>query len=227
MISSTQKAKIIRNSSEYKEWRNAILKRDEHKCVLCGSCKKIEVDHIKSLALFPQLALDIDNGRVLCQKCHKKTDNYGGLTKFKGETPIHPLLSGDLLYKIQSLPYSLTIGKYTKGISIEYESNNKRWASGYKIKKLKLMTSGDTLEESVDNLLDILRKSSTYNYEKKLNIINEKTMDTKSTKLLKQGLYKYIEKLLNRSLEGEEKTEIIKMFKKAIRQYFENTYLNS
>ena len=56
-----------------------VFKRDNFKCVLCGDKKggNIEADHIKDFALYPELRLDINNGRTLCKSCHKKTDNYG------------------------------------------------------------------------------------------------------------------------------------------------------
>ena len=70
---------LFRASREYKKWRYEVFKRDNFKCVLCGDKKggNIEADHIKDFALYPELRLDINNGRTLCKSCHKKTDNYG------------------------------------------------------------------------------------------------------------------------------------------------------
>ena len=68
----------IRYSNEYRKWRKEVLKRDKHKCVMCGSEKKLEVDHIKPFALFPELRIELTNGRTLCLCCHKKTETYGG-----------------------------------------------------------------------------------------------------------------------------------------------------
>lgn len=68
----------IRSSREYKLWRIAVLERDNHTCVWCGSKKNIQTDHIKPFALFPELRLAIDNGRALCKECHKTTDTYSG-----------------------------------------------------------------------------------------------------------------------------------------------------
>lgn len=70
----------IRNSDEYKEWRLSIFRRDRFTCVLCKSKPpkiKIEADHIKPFALFPELRLEITNGRTLCRPCHKQiTPSY-------------------------------------------------------------------------------------------------------------------------------------------------------
>jgi len=66
----------IRNSIEYRLWKEAVFKRDDYKCVWCGSEEKIEADHIKTFALYPELRFAIDNGRTLCNECHKTTDSY-------------------------------------------------------------------------------------------------------------------------------------------------------
>lgn len=68
----------IRGSVEYRLWRKAVLTRDKHKCIWCGyKGKKIQADHIKPFCLFPELRFAIDNGRTLCEDCHKETDTYG------------------------------------------------------------------------------------------------------------------------------------------------------
>ena len=74
--------KKIRQSPEYKLWREAVFKRDEWTCVWCGQRGgKLNADHIKSFALFPELRLTVSNGRTLCFECHKKTDTYLKNTK--------------------------------------------------------------------------------------------------------------------------------------------------
>lgn len=69
--------RAIRVSFEYRLWRKKVLERDNRTCVLCGSKDRIEVDHVKAFADYPELRFEIDNGRVLCNSCHVKTDNYG------------------------------------------------------------------------------------------------------------------------------------------------------
>lgn len=68
----------IRNSFEYAIWRTAVFQRDGYSCVLCGEHGgRLNADHIKPFALFPELRLALDNGRTLCVPCHKKTPTYG------------------------------------------------------------------------------------------------------------------------------------------------------
>lgn len=76
-IDITIKRADIRDSLEYKEWHKQVLRRDRFVCQECGSNKRLEVHHIKPLKYYPELAIDLDNGQTLCNKCHKKTDSYG------------------------------------------------------------------------------------------------------------------------------------------------------
>lgn len=70
---------VIRASVEYKLWREAVFKRDNYQCIWGGKehGKKLNADHIKPFALFPELRFAIDNGRTLCEDCHRKTDTFG------------------------------------------------------------------------------------------------------------------------------------------------------
>jgi 5-methylcytosine-specific restriction endonuclease McrA len=68
----------IRNSLEYKLWRESVFERDNWTCVWClvrGG--ELHADHIKPFALFPEIRFAIDNGRTLCKPCHKLTESYG------------------------------------------------------------------------------------------------------------------------------------------------------
>lgn len=67
----------IRKTAEYRLWREAVFKRDNWTCIWCNSKIDIKADHIKPFALYPELRFAIDNGRTLCEKCHRTTDTYG------------------------------------------------------------------------------------------------------------------------------------------------------
>lgn len=73
----TPKHQSIRMSAAYRKWRMSVFQRDHFKCVECGARGNIQADHIKPFSLFPDLRLDINNGRTLCVPCHRQTDTYG------------------------------------------------------------------------------------------------------------------------------------------------------
>ena len=75
----------IRQSLEYKLWRTSVFERDNYACIWGGKehGSKIEADHIKPFAYFPELRFAIDNGRTLCHECHKTTDTYLGKARRK------------------------------------------------------------------------------------------------------------------------------------------------
>ena len=79
----------FRKGVEYKLWRESVFERDNWTCRFCGiknkkglgKTIKLNADHIKPFALFPELRYAIDNGRTLCEDCHRKTETFGGRIK--------------------------------------------------------------------------------------------------------------------------------------------------
>lgn len=70
--------KAIRESFEYKLWREAVYARDNWTCQICSvRGGNVEADHIKPFSTHPELRFAIDNGRTLCSICHRKTPTYG------------------------------------------------------------------------------------------------------------------------------------------------------
>jgi len=73
----TEPNQAFRNSQAYKNWRKAVFEKDNYTCVWCGvRGYKLNADHIKSFSEYPELRVEISNGRTLCIDCHKKTPNY-------------------------------------------------------------------------------------------------------------------------------------------------------
>ncbi|MDD5061648.1 MAG: HNH endonuclease [Candidatus Marinimicrobia bacterium] len=93
-ISETLRAKFVKNPDnvlrrknrgvlsrtiEYRLWRRKVFERDNFKCVICGDFEvnRLTVDHKKPLCKYPELALDVENGRTLCARCHVKLETNG------------------------------------------------------------------------------------------------------------------------------------------------------
>ena len=74
----TSARRAARKTLDYNLWREAVFKRDNWTCQECGQWGgKLQADHIKPFCLFPELRLEVSNGRTLCLACHRKTDTWG------------------------------------------------------------------------------------------------------------------------------------------------------
>jgi len=63
--------KRIKDSIEYKLWREAVYARDNYTCQKCNDRGgKLHPHHIFNFATYLDLRLAIDNGITLCKKCH-------------------------------------------------------------------------------------------------------------------------------------------------------------
>ena len=70
--------RAIRNSLDYKTWRREVLKKDDYTCQGCGvRGGRLQADHILPFSTYPELRLELSNGRAMCEGCHRKTDTYG------------------------------------------------------------------------------------------------------------------------------------------------------
>lgn len=88
----------LRSHSKYRSWRGRVLRHDGKKCRWCGSTRRLHVDHITPFAELVERATSgvaddwftrrdacleyaplwrRNNGRVLCELCHRKTATYG------------------------------------------------------------------------------------------------------------------------------------------------------
>ena len=76
---STLARKRAMGQIDYILWRTAVFMRDDYTCQECGQRGgRLEADHIKPWALYPELRYAIDNGRTFCRSCHMLTDTWGG-----------------------------------------------------------------------------------------------------------------------------------------------------
>lgn len=58
------------SSKRWARVRFLAKRRDDFKCVQCGSSNKLEVHHIKRVKDAPELAFDLSNLLTLCRDCH-------------------------------------------------------------------------------------------------------------------------------------------------------------
>ena len=64
----------IVNQSEYKNWREAVLQKDNYSCVISGRSNELEAHHVLPKAEFmsPDKAFDINNGITLNKEVHTR-----------------------------------------------------------------------------------------------------------------------------------------------------------
>ena len=65
------------NTRDWQKLREQAIGRDNKECLWCKqegglTTSRLEVDHIKEVKDYPQLAYDLDNLRTLCKDCHNK-----------------------------------------------------------------------------------------------------------------------------------------------------------
>lgn len=71
----------IRNSIEFRLWREAVFARDNYTCQKCSERKggSFNAHHIQNFAQYPELCFAIDNGITFCKDCHEKFHKIYGI----------------------------------------------------------------------------------------------------------------------------------------------------
>lgn len=65
-------SRSILRTERWKAVRLQAKRRDEWKCVSCGSVDRLEVDHIIPVRRAPERAFDLTNLQTLCTACHSR-----------------------------------------------------------------------------------------------------------------------------------------------------------
>lgn len=79
-VSSRKRRRVFYQSTQWRRLRQKALERDHYECQWCAVEGRVmsadrtilEVDHIKELEHYPDLALDLDNLRTLCKEHHNQ-----------------------------------------------------------------------------------------------------------------------------------------------------------
>lgn len=83
-----QQKKAFYKTDAWQSLRLKVLERDNYECQECkrngrvytdhhdpDKHKRLDVDHLKEIEQFPELALEIDNCETKCVRCHNKKHN--------------------------------------------------------------------------------------------------------------------------------------------------------
>lgn len=70
----TARARKLRATKEYRSWKRAVISQAEGICQECGEPAALEAHHIISIFKDFALALNLDNGKAVCNPCHGRLD---------------------------------------------------------------------------------------------------------------------------------------------------------
>jgi hypothetical protein len=68
----TQKDQKLRS-----EWRDKVYDKCNGQCICCFTKKDIQAHHLYSYRDYPEFRYDVNNGVVLCAKCHHAYHELG------------------------------------------------------------------------------------------------------------------------------------------------------
>lgn len=69
---------IIKQTPEYKKWRNDVFARDNYTCQCCFQYGvSLNAHHIENFSSNPELRTDLNNGITLCEDCHSVNKEGG------------------------------------------------------------------------------------------------------------------------------------------------------
>lgn len=73
---------VDRNDPLVTEWRRKCIERDNNKCVECQSTDDLAVHHLAQWAEYPEMRIELFNGKTLCGKCHHSQHLQMGAAMF-------------------------------------------------------------------------------------------------------------------------------------------------
>ena len=67
------KPRKLRGGARYKQWREAVFKRDNHTCRKCETRGgHLHAHHVLRFSLYPNQRFFVGNGMTFCVPCHKE-----------------------------------------------------------------------------------------------------------------------------------------------------------
>lgn len=97
----TSPAKKIKNSVNYRLWREGVYRRDDWTCQKCKTRgKKLHSHHIQNFSQYSNLRFVVENGITLCENCHNHFHKKYGFTSNTKEQ-LEKFLIGDEKMKLE------------------------------------------------------------------------------------------------------------------------------
>jgi hypothetical protein len=73
-VSALSFSSWIKNQTAYDDWRNAVLERDNYRCIISGRTDNLQAHHVlpKAEGMSPEKAFDVSNGITLNVEVHQR-----------------------------------------------------------------------------------------------------------------------------------------------------------